>query len=139
MPQPTYTNNSNATDPNGAARAAAKAQYKTDPRLAPIRALGAQAAAHFLANNPAAGTASLLQAHKAMQTLQFAELKAAGVATPPGFKKGGTVKKTGLALVHKGERILTAKQARKYRALKPGALYNAHRNKSKKHKHAKKS
>jgi hypothetical protein len=30
-----------------------------------------------------------------------------------GFKKGGKVKKTGLAKVHKGERVLTAKQAAK--------------------------
>lgn len=29
------------------------------------------------------------------------------------LKKGGKVKKTGLARVHKGERVLTAKQARK--------------------------
>ena len=28
----------------------------------------------------------------------------------PTYKKGGTVKKTGLALVHKGERVLTKKQ-----------------------------
>ncbi len=30
-----------------------------------------------------------------------------------GFKRGGKVKKTGPAKVHKGERVLTAKQARK--------------------------
>lgn len=30
----------------------------------------------------------------------------------PGFKKGGRVKKTGVAKVHKGEVVLTAKQAR---------------------------
>ena len=34
-------------------------------------------------------------------------------AMPSGFKKGGKVKKTGVALVHKGERVLTAKQAKK--------------------------
>jgi len=34
-------------------------------------------------------------------------------AVPKGFKKGGKVKKTGVALVHKGERVLTAKQAKK--------------------------
>ena len=31
----------------------------------------------------------------------------------PKYKKGGKVKKTGLALVHKGERVLTKKQAAK--------------------------
>jgi hypothetical protein len=30
-----------------------------------------------------------------------------------GFKRGGKVKKTGIAKVHKGERVLTAKQAKK--------------------------
>lgn len=30
------------------------------------------------------------------------------------YKKGGTVKKTGLARLHRGERVLTKKQARKY-------------------------
>ena len=35
-----------------------------------------------------------------------------GIGGPvPGFKKGGKVKKTGMARVHKGERVLTAKQA----------------------------
>ncbi|HSR75960.1 MAG TPA: hypothetical protein VLN57_05180 [Xanthobacteraceae bacterium] len=29
-----------------------------------------------------------------------------------GFKRGGTVKTTGVAQVHKGERVLTAKQAK---------------------------
>lgn len=35
-------------------------------------------------------------------------------ATPGSFKYGGKVKKTGKARVHKGERVLTKKQARKY-------------------------
>ena len=35
-------------------------------------------------------------------------------AVPKGFKKGGKVKKTGKALVHRGEYVLTAKQAKKY-------------------------
>jgi hypothetical protein len=30
------------------------------------------------------------------------------------YKRGGVVKKTGLARVHKGERVLTKKQRRKY-------------------------
>lgn len=31
------------------------------------------------------------------------------------FKRGGKVKRTGMAKVHKGERVLTAKQAAKHR------------------------
>jgi hypothetical protein len=31
------------------------------------------------------------------------------------FKKGGKVQRTGVALVHSGERILTAKQSKKYK------------------------
>jgi len=31
-------------------------------------------------------------------------------ATPASYAKGGLVRKTGLAKVHKGERVLTAKQ-----------------------------
>jgi hypothetical protein len=31
------------------------------------------------------------------------------------YKRGGKVKRTGLAKVHKGERVLTAKQARKHK------------------------
>lgn len=33
------------------------------------------------------------------------------LARPESFKKGGTVKKTGWALVHKGERVLTMRAA----------------------------
>lgn len=45
------------------------------------------------------------------------------MATPEEFKKGGKVKKTGMALVHKGEKVLTKKQANKpaiKKALKKG-------------------
>ena len=34
-------------------------------------------------------------------------------ANPRAFKKGGKVRKTGIAKVHKGERVLTAAQAKK--------------------------
>ena len=34
-------------------------------------------------------------------------------AAPGSFKRGGKVRKTGLAKVHKGERVLTAKQDNK--------------------------
>lgn len=36
-------------------------------------------------------------------------------AKPNAYKKGGKVRKTGIALVHKGERVLTAKQAKKHK------------------------
>jgi len=35
------------------------------------------------------------------------------VAQPPVYKRGGKVKKTGMAKVHRGERVLTKKQQRK--------------------------
>ena len=35
-------------------------------------------------------------------------------ASPSSYKKGGKVKKTGVARVHKGETVLTAKEAKKY-------------------------
>lgn len=34
------------------------------------------------------------------------------------YKRGGKVKKTGKALVHKGERVLTKKQAQKFKSKK---------------------
>ncbi len=34
-------------------------------------------------------------------------------ADPPSYKRGGKVKKTGLAKVHRGERILTKSQQKK--------------------------
>lgn len=37
-------------------------------------------------------------------------------ADPPVLKRGGKVRKTGMALVHKGERMLTAKQDKKRRS-----------------------
>lgn len=36
------------------------------------------------------------------------------MAEPRAFKKGGEVKKTGMALVHKGEKVLTKSQQKKY-------------------------
>lgn len=38
-------------------------------------------------------------------------------ADPPNYAKGGRVKKTGMAKVHKGEVVLTAKQAKMMRKL----------------------
>jgi hypothetical protein len=46
--------------------------------------------------------------------------RAVGMATPASpqsFAKGGVVKKTGLAKVHKGEVVLTAKTAKALKAL----------------------
>jgi hypothetical protein len=37
------------------------------------------------------------------------------VAEPDSYRRGGKVRKTGYAKVHKGERVLTRKQARRYR------------------------
>jgi hypothetical protein len=41
------------------------------------------------------------------------------------FKRGGKVKKTGLAKVHKGERVLTKKQAARYKTAKLSTLKHA--------------
>lgn len=42
---------------------------------------------------------------------------AAGIASLVGsYKRGGKVKRTGLAKVHKGERVLTKKQQKRYRS-----------------------
>jgi hypothetical protein len=38
------------------------------------------------------------------------------LASPPSFKKGGKVKRTGMAKVHQGEVVLTKSQAKKYSA-----------------------
>lgn len=35
-------------------------------------------------------------------------------ANPPQYRKGGLVKKSGMAKVHRGERVLTKSQNRKY-------------------------
>lgn len=44
------------------------------------------------------------------------ELKRAEEAAKPGsFKHGGVVRKTGMALVHKGEQVLTAKERKSLR------------------------
>ena len=37
---------------------------------------------------------------------------ATATAQPPSFKKGGKVKKTGMAKVHRGEVVLTAREAK---------------------------
>jgi hypothetical protein len=46
----------------------------------------------------------------------------AGNANPdvpaPEYKRGGKVRKTGLAKLHKGERVLTKRQAKSYRGSK---------------------
>ena len=45
--------------------------------------------------------------------------RAAGAveASPPSFARGGKVKRTGMAKVHKGEVVLTAKTAKALKAL----------------------
>lgn len=37
-------------------------------------------------------------------------------AEPDSYKRGGTVRKTGMAKVHKGERVLTKRQAKRFRS-----------------------
>lgn len=53
--------------------------------------------------------------------------KAAATSFPKSFKKGGRVKKTGMAKVHKGEIVLTVAQAKhvKMRSKKSGARKRA--------------
>lgn len=46
----------------------------------------------------------------------------------PSYKKGGKVKKTGLALVHKGEKVIPVKK-RKKKVKNPGDLYNKYQKK----------
>lgn len=43
-----------------------------------------------------------------------------GVGPGESFKKGGPVRKTGLAKVHKGERVLTKRQAKAWRKCSRG-------------------
>ena len=45
------------------------------------------------------------------------QLKMAGSAPIPMYKKGGRVKKTGLAIVHKGELIIPASKAKSLKKL----------------------
>lgn len=45
------------------------------------------------------------------------ESEETGKASPLGFKRGGKVRKTGLAKVHKGERVLTKRQAKSHRKM----------------------
>jgi hypothetical protein len=40
-----------------------------------------------------------------------------GMASPPAYKKGGKVHKTGMAKVHKGEVVLTAKKVKSLKKL----------------------
>jgi len=41
-------------------------------------------------------------------------------AAPPSYKRGGKVKRSGKARVHKGERVLTKAQAKRYEKRKRG-------------------
>lgn len=52
---------------------------------------------------------------------------AANPAQPKQFKKGGKVRKTGQALVHKGEVVLTAAQAKKCGHKKSGKKLSSKR------------
>lgn len=57
------------------------------------------------------GAKSLLGKDLSRAVSQRATQAVAGpMASPASFAKGGMVKKTGLAKVHKGEKVLTARQ-----------------------------
>lgn len=45
--------------------------------------------------------------------MQGTPVRPVGLGSPTSFKRGGKVKKTGLAKVEKGEKVLTKKQASK--------------------------
>jgi hypothetical protein len=80
-----------------------KKQPKAKAGSAPAAAAGGGAPA---AANPGLDTSLMIKGYRGI-----------GGATPsyqlPQFKKGGRVRKTGLALVHKGEYVIPAKHARK--------------------------
>ena len=67
--------------------------------------------------NPNPGIGQLEQ-NQRLQMGQLGQLQGQ-LAQPRAFKKGGSVKKTGYALVHKGEKVLTKKQQQ---SLKSNAL-----------------
>lgn len=80
--------------------------FKSDEAKAALKQLTkedtAAAAAKKMQNTPSAPLDA-----------EAARRKKAGLSIPGGFKKGGMVKKTGMALVHKGEKVLTKKQQAK--------------------------
>jgi len=80
--------------------------FKSDKAKAALYQLtkedAATAAAKKAQNNP-----------NAALDAEVARKKKAGLSIPGGFKKGGMVKKTGMALVHRGEKVLTKKQQAK--------------------------
>jgi hypothetical protein len=53
----------------------------------------------------------MLTGKKLGRALNEQAVSAAGMASPASYAKGGKVRKTGLAKVHKGERVLTKGQA----------------------------
>jgi hypothetical protein len=59
------------------------------------------------------GVRGAMQRSATGQSTGKAPLTKKDMSRPMTLKKGGKVKKTGLALVHKGEKMLTAKQVKK--------------------------
>ena len=57
---------------------------------------------------------SLISNHKKKNTGSSKQSDVGDAGDAGSFKKGGKVKKTGLAKVHKGERVLTKKQNKRY-------------------------
>lgn len=75
-------------------------------------------AKNFLHKNFVAPSQRVKEHNKKSDALNKANLQSGKMqrgeayAVPQSFKKGGIVKKTGLAKVHKGEKVLTVKQAK---------------------------
>ena len=61
------------------------------------------------------------------QNEQDSKMGGPGAAVPSTLKKGGKVKKTGKALVHKGEVVLTAAQAKSCPSVKKSTKKAAHK------------
>jgi hypothetical protein len=71
-----------------------------------------------LANNLQRGRRMTMQRKRVEQGATRMEGGQEVKANPDSFSKGGRVKKTGFAKVHKGERVLTRHQARSYKGKK---------------------
>lgn len=71
----------------------------------------------YLGGDDSGGLASSLlkRKKKGMKRDSSHEMDHAPIADPSSYSKGGMVRRSGMAKVHKGERVLTRKQARRYR------------------------
>lgn len=88
-----------------------------------VRNADAMANRKILAGQPKATQikTQLIEGGAPVKSVQGMNSRQIGNTNYPTYKRGGPVKKTGLALVHKGEHVLTRKQATRYsRIKKPG-------------------